>query len=218
MKDENEIEIRKIPYPFSCITSFASDCDSQSTEHAFYIHKFLNEKLGLPISNSIWIQSEGQLSTSLFNGIKNLETEDLSFINETKYGLILKYWHRGYFDHIHSWHGDNRYLIKSEINLINENELIIEEISREELKVKYEFIRLYFRKFINGIWDIEIQDSDNKKINSKGIAKLGEENKGYVEFIFPRSSTEINTGLLTKIKIKNCPGKVEYLFLERSFQ
>ena len=194
MKNRNKVQIRKIPYPFSCITSFASDCDSQSTEHAFYIHNYLNERLGIPISNSIWIQSEGQLSTSLFNGYENLDDEPLSFINETKYGLVLKYWHRGYFDHIHSWHGDNRYLIKSKITLRIKDELKIEEISQEELKIKYEFIRLYFKKFIEGFWEIQIQDSNNAKINAKGTSKLGENNIGFVEFIFPRNKTKLNTG------------------------
>ncbi len=67
------------------------------------LHRFLNQELGLPISDSVWVLSENNVWNSNFldfdmNFNRNrFETSVPHFI------ILLRQWHRGNIDTFHSW-------------------------------------------------------------------------------------------------------------------
>jgi len=97
--------IRKLPYPFTHLVTIASDVDMQTPEHGAAIHRLINEQLGLPIADSIWVQGSGQNSTSLFSGGIDLNRTPVGDNHET-WGFLVREWHRGNADSFHSWQDD----------------------------------------------------------------------------------------------------------------
>ena len=94
-----QAEIRRFPYPFANSIAFASDADMQSVADGMAIHRWLNERLGLPISDSVF--PLGSWAASFFTGPSKLNTARVgAFPN---FALLLRQWHRGNIDHFHSW-------------------------------------------------------------------------------------------------------------------
>jgi len=88
------------------MVTLASDVDLQSPETGAAIHRLINEQLGLPISDSIWVQGMANPGTALFSGGLELNKRPVPGTQHTTYGLVVREWHRGNADHFHSWQDD----------------------------------------------------------------------------------------------------------------
>jgi hypothetical protein len=101
-------EIRRLPFPFGQMITFASDVDAQAPWHTRAIHRHVNEDLGLPIGDSTWIASalDAADQSAFFRSFQELNNRSAGFEGHTIYGILLREWHRGNIDHIHSWTDD----------------------------------------------------------------------------------------------------------------
>lgn len=121
-------DIRFVPYPFRGYVAFASDADSAETGASLSGQRFLNDHLGLPIASSVFPQFEqnrtsfraredGAASSSPpTQGITGFFRRFYDPDNKLSSGLpnafnILRAWHRGRFDHFHSWYSGGRTLL-----------------------------------------------------------------------------------------------------------
>jgi len=98
--------IRRFPYPFGHMVTFASDVDSQAPWHGAAIHSLINGRLGLPVSDSLWVQGSSISASSLFLGALDLNDRPSGVARHTTFGLLLREWHRGNIDTFHSWQDD----------------------------------------------------------------------------------------------------------------
>ncbi|MVT68377.1 hypothetical protein GPL21_25095 [Bradyrhizobium pachyrhizi] len=101
-------DIRPLPYPFGSMITFSSDVDYQTPWQGHSIHRYLNEELGLPITDSFWISSStgGDNVSALFKSYAGLSTQPSRVGEHSVFGLLLRQWHRGNIDTIHSWADD----------------------------------------------------------------------------------------------------------------
>lgn len=101
-------DIRPLPYPFGHMVTFSSDVDYQTPWQGNAIHRYLNEELGLPITDSFWISSTTGADdvSALFKSYRGLSTQPARVNGHSVYGLLLRQWHRGNIDTIHSWSDD----------------------------------------------------------------------------------------------------------------
>ena len=98
--------LRRFPYPFSHLVTFASDVDMQSPQNGAALHRLINEDIGLPISDSLWVSGTSVNASSLFVGASTLNRQSSGVKNHAVFGLLLRQWHRGNIDHFHSWQDD----------------------------------------------------------------------------------------------------------------
>jgi hypothetical protein len=106
--------VRQYPYPYSGILTFLSDVDLQSPEHGLRIKDFLNNQLGLPISDSLWVFATHKKASAFFVD-SALNTRNVSGTGLPVYDSLVRQWHRGNIDHFHSWQADDLFLIKNEV-------------------------------------------------------------------------------------------------------
>ena len=99
--------LRRFPYPFSHLISFASDVDQQPPWHGAAIHRVINEEIGLPVSDSLWPQGASSDVSSLLVGGVDLNVRASGIDTHTTAGLLIREWHRGNVDTFHSWQDDN---------------------------------------------------------------------------------------------------------------
>lgn len=101
-------DIRPLPYPFGNMITFSSDVDYQTPWQGHSIHRYLNEDLGLPITDSFWISSSTGADnvSALFKSYTGLSTQPSRVAQHSVFGLLLRQWHRGNIDTIHSWADD----------------------------------------------------------------------------------------------------------------
>ncbi|HEX7925573.1 MAG TPA: hypothetical protein VF583_31715, partial [Bradyrhizobium sp.] len=101
-------DIRPLPYPFGSMITFSSDVDYQTPWQGHSIHRYLNEDLGLPITDSFWISSSTGADnvSALFKSYTGLSTQPSRVGQHSVFGLLLRQWHRGNIDTIHSWADD----------------------------------------------------------------------------------------------------------------
>ena len=104
--------LRQFPYPYRHVVTFDSDVDRQAPWHGVAIHRFLNEQLGLNVSDSCWVMAARPGQSSFFIGadlnVRPVPEED----NQTVWRLLLREWHRGNIDHFHSWYDDGTRLLR----------------------------------------------------------------------------------------------------------
>ena len=107
-------DIREFPYPFSHVISFASDVDSQTADYGRAFHRTVNETLGLPVSDSLWVMARNASAGSgFFKSLAELNDSPSGIPNHPVYGLLLREWHRGNIDHFHSWQDDSTRQIRN---------------------------------------------------------------------------------------------------------
>src|SRR5689334_4970660 len=101
-------DIRPLPYPFGNMITFSSDVDYQTPWQGRSIHRYLNEELGLPITDSFWISNSNGADdiSALFKSYRGLSTQPSRVGEHSVFGLLLRQWHRGNIDTIHSWSDD----------------------------------------------------------------------------------------------------------------
>ncbi len=102
--------LRRWPYPFAHMITFASDVDGQSPWLGAAIHHKINHCLGLPVSDSVWVQV-GNLPckgapSAFFTVQTELNRAPSGVDGHPAHGLLLRQWHRGNIDHLHSWQQD----------------------------------------------------------------------------------------------------------------
>lgn len=99
------------PSVFRAIVAFASDADAADTETSLAAESFLNDQLGLPIASSVYPYSFRRPRTSnFFSGI--FELDDSAVDGRPNWFQLAKAWHRGSYDHIHSWYDEGSAFIK----------------------------------------------------------------------------------------------------------
>jgi hypothetical protein len=113
-----QVQLRKFPYPYQAMLSFASDIDGTTPEEFVQYHRFLNTKentpmgkgLGLDVGDSFWMymatdsshpyyvdnkkHTAGAIMT-YFSGINPHKKKDAQ--------LIRHYWRAGWIDSIHGY-------------------------------------------------------------------------------------------------------------------
>ena len=99
--------IRRFPYPFTHMVAMASDVDTQAPWHGAAIHRVINEQIGLPLSDSLWVLGGSQGASSLFVADDELNGRPSRVGTHTTFGLLLRQWHRGNVDTFHSWQDDS---------------------------------------------------------------------------------------------------------------
>jgi len=100
--------LRPLPFPFTSMVTFSSDADSQTPWHAVALHKVLNERLGLPISESLFVLSAAgdPAEMALFRNHADINDSSSRVDGHTVAGLLLREWHRGNLDQFHTWYSD----------------------------------------------------------------------------------------------------------------
>lgn len=111
--------LRRLPYPFSHMISFASDVDAQMAWHGEAIHSLINERIGLPIASSIWVHGHGRRDgipsgdSYLFKGLASPNRAASGVGGYPVFALLLRGWHKGYYDHFHGWQDDSTFQIRN---------------------------------------------------------------------------------------------------------
>lgn len=100
--------LRKLPYPFAHMVTVANDADGQPPWYGYAIHRIMNEQLGLRIGDSFWVNtnSNSQLSAALFSGPLQRNSQASGIDGHTVFWLLVRSFHRGDYDHFHSWQDD----------------------------------------------------------------------------------------------------------------
>jgi len=109
---EDLTRLRELPYPFRQLVSFSDDADELKPWHSAAIHRFFNQDLGLPITDSIWPHGSDRLST-VFLGPDRLNRTPSGVDGLPAYALILREWHRGNIDQFHGWQEDSTYALRN---------------------------------------------------------------------------------------------------------
>ena len=104
--------LRRFPFPYSHVITFDSDVDRQEPWHGSSIHRLLNERLGLSISDSCWPMAVRPGRSSFFVGAELNEGVVSEEQNQVIWRLLLREWHRGNIDHFHSWFEDSTYVLR----------------------------------------------------------------------------------------------------------
>ncbi|WP_421792088.1 tetratricopeptide repeat protein [Hyphobacterium sp.] len=114
-----------LPRPFAGRVGFTSDADSDSASASIAMHAYLNDHLGLPIASSIFVSGSGPtietpstgddedplVLMSVFNGVDRPNQSPV--FGAPNYFNIGRAWHRGRYDHLHSWFSDGEtYLMR----------------------------------------------------------------------------------------------------------
>ena len=99
-------DIRELPFPHENIITFASEVDSQSPSYGAGLHALLNERLGLPFSDSMWVYGHAFDHSYFLTGNNELNRWDSGVDGHAAFALLLRQWHRGNIDVFHSWHDD----------------------------------------------------------------------------------------------------------------
>jgi hypothetical protein len=103
-----DADIRRLPYPFGQMVTISSDVDYEAPWHGRAIHKFLNEDLGLPITDSVWVASSTGAPdvSAFFSSFSGLNKRASLVETFPVFELLIREWHRGNIDHLHSWTDD----------------------------------------------------------------------------------------------------------------
>ncbi len=141
--------LRRFPYPFSHMISFASDVDQQAPWHGAAIHRVINEEIGLPISDSLWAQGASTDASSLFLGGVDLNIRPSGMGTHSTAGLLIRQWHRGNIDTLHSWQDDGTpplvQHIAQPVELASISTIIaIEPAPKGLASLYYRHLRVYF--------------------------------------------------------------------------
>jgi hypothetical protein len=90
------------------MVTFSSDVDSQAPWYGRFMHQQINERLGLPISDSVHVTSAAgvPLESALFKSHSEINDQPSLVDDHTVAGLLLREWHRGNIDQLHSWYSD----------------------------------------------------------------------------------------------------------------
>jgi hypothetical protein len=104
--------VRALPYPFAHLVTVISDVDMQAPWHGAAIHRVINEEIGLPLSDSLWVQGSSMAASSLFVGPTEPNRRPSGVPGHTTAGLLLRQWHRGNIDHLHSWQDDGAAVLR----------------------------------------------------------------------------------------------------------
>ncbi|SEE30828.1 carboxypeptidase-like regulatory domain-containing protein [Bradyrhizobium erythrophlei] len=106
--DAASSDLRRLPFPFGQMVTISSDADYEAPWHEAAIHRFLNEDLGLPISDSVWVSSSSGLPDvgAFFESFSGLNRQPSLVDNLPVFELLTREWHRGNIDHLHSWSDD----------------------------------------------------------------------------------------------------------------
>ncbi|MDF1848249.1 MAG: carboxypeptidase-like regulatory domain-containing protein [Parvibaculaceae bacterium] len=72
------------------------------------MHSVLNQDLGLPISDSVFVQSArgSPEDSAFFRSIGSLHHASSRYFGHSIVGLLIREWHRGNIDQVHSWTND----------------------------------------------------------------------------------------------------------------
>ncbi len=108
--------VRALPYPFAHSLAVANDVDQTTQAELPTYHEQIHHNIGLSLGDSVWIQP--QVSMLPLPGIY-LWADTLSYGPKPQssegsiYAETLRHWHRGDFDHIHSWTQDSFPIIEA---------------------------------------------------------------------------------------------------------
>jgi len=115
---------RVLPSPFKGYVAFASDADGDVLDASLSGQRFLNDHLGLPIASSVFVtttfkerfpktspnpERPAPQYTSFFTGIDQPDIAPIDGL--PKFFALARAWHRGRYDHLHSWYGDSETLL-----------------------------------------------------------------------------------------------------------
>jgi hypothetical protein len=238
--------IRKYPYPFSHLISIASDVDYQSPARGAAIHRFVNETMGLPITDSVWVQqgcptkkskvrrllkaciesanlssfvTAPNLTPAFFTVSDNLNDAPSGVANHPIFWLLVRQWHRGNIDHLHSWQSDLCPQLVYTISppaIINSNEVSLQvpPAPQEFSRIIYTHLRLYFSEPLNIGLNIVLTDTNGNEIffDSDAVSdggkvqfKTGKESIVELIVVLPdlaqeREGKQFNLGCLAAIK------------------
>lgn len=100
--------LRPLPWPYSHVTTVASDVDLQPAWYGRALHQRLNDQLGLQIADSFWVTAAigASLSSSLFASVDQLNDTPSGIAGHSVFRLLLRDFSRGYYDHLHGWQND----------------------------------------------------------------------------------------------------------------
>lgn len=141
--------IRRFPYPFSHMITFASDVDLQAPWHGAAIHRVINEEIGLPVSDSLWVHGSSADVSMLFLDDLTLNERPSGVGHHSTFGLLVRQWHRGNIDSFHSWQEDSIYPLRQEfdkpVKLASHVTVVDLETAPAYLAgYEYRHLRLYF--------------------------------------------------------------------------
>src|SRR5215470_12406743 len=105
--------VRPMPYPFSHLLTIASDVDLQTPWQGNAVHRVINREIGLPMSDSVWVQVADPTGSSFFSGYTTLNRNPSKVDDLPIFALLLRQWHRGEIDTFHSWQGDDIFALRN---------------------------------------------------------------------------------------------------------
>jgi hypothetical protein len=99
-------QLRRWPFPFSNVITFSGDADMQVPWFAAAFHAQINDTIGLPLSESLWISGSQPNHVSLLNSQGTLDRTPSGWRHHSVAGLLIRQWHRGNIDTFHGWQDD----------------------------------------------------------------------------------------------------------------
>ncbi len=166
--DTSSRSVREWPYPFGGMISFVSDVDMQRPWHGAAIHGLINVDLGLPISDSLWVQGSGvtQGASALFDPASRLNNISSGHDDYPTHALLIRRWHRGDIDHLHSWHDDGvfqvRHLFEPSVTLRNLTHVTVNPPPESARAFPYNHLRLVFKGSLPADLQVVIGDRSGK--------------------------------------------------------
>lgn len=177
-----------LPPPFQGIVAFASDADADQLAPSLSAHRYLNDHLGLPIASSIFPMAP--ISRPPLGNGKGQDPEHLvglfssvDGVDETthdglpRYFSLARAWHRGRYDHFHSWYSEGQSLFMRANVAMNSQVKIslapFNEALRPRMRNVGQVLRLYFSTKPPEDLRIQIAARDGRVVNVN-IAHLAE--------------------------------------------
>jgi len=234
--------LRQLPYPFSHYISFASDVDGQEPWRGAAIHKIINQEIGLPLSDSLWVQAGGvkrqtflkrfekiienglvflgfkqfnRHPSALFTVSEHLNQSPSNVENHPIYGLLLREWHRGNIDHLHSWQQDYCFQIVNRFDppvSLNTSKIRFEvpPVNKALKQLVYGHLRIYFSEPPPTDLKIELKDRyenrvsvGQKRINAGRKVQFQSDDVYIVEILFDLvvNTRSVCTGISKKFNL-----------------
>lgn len=168
--------VRDYPYPHTHIVSFTSDADMQYPWFTLGFHDYMNERLGLPISDSLWVQGSVVSLSSILQPNMALNRHSDHIGSDHSFFFLLKQWHRGNIDHFHSWQDDGllRFTLFEEKNglVLKEKTITINAtpVLENYRSSHYTNIRFFFSEKPHDAFSIVLCDKYNRTVEISPFA------------------------------------------------
>lgn len=193
-----EPTLRRWPFPFEHVITFSSDVDMQTPWYGAAFHRAVNERLGLGLSDSLWVSGSGAGYSHFLAGPSTLNRSSGGWGAMPSFALLLRQWHRGNVDHFHSWQSDVwlRLLQSFEpgLSVRHGQTIAMNDVPPSLAAMNYNVVRLYFDGRPPsglGISGVDAEDNRFFMENAGKAAVVESEGRYRIDIVLSRAGSSI---------------------------